>query len=126
MNEDLFSIGYYLTQLAASAPLLGTTIVGMVICYGQRRRRPRVSKLIGWALFAEFIWLTLGTAVITVLLAWVATDSAGRANETDQRALVLQIILWSLPGSIVLAIIWGTVLWAVLSVDDWHGETTHL
>lgn len=127
MYVEVLSIGYWLTQAAASAPLLGTLIVGLVICHRQRRRRPRVSKLLGWALLAELIWLTLGAAAQTALVVWLSPEAEVISNETtDHTAWMLQLILWSLPGSTIHAAIWGTVLWAVLSVDDWQGETTRL
>ena len=119
MNDEPFGLRYWLTYAAASGPVLVMLVVGIVVCYRQRQRRPRVARLLGGAMLAELIWLTLGTAAQIALMVWLAPEAEVISNETtDHTVWMLQLILWSLPGSTIHAAIWGTVLWAVLSVDD--------
>ena len=125
MFNHFFTFEFWLTQAAVSAPVWLMLVVGMVICYRQRRRRPRVAKLIGWALFAELIWITFGTPLFWLAFSLSGLDpmkffAVGNAGEVSW---MLRMIVVRLPISMVSAAIWGTVLWAVLQVDDWRDES---
>ena len=126
MSDDIFSLGYWLTEAAASAPLLVMLVVGLVICHRQRQRRPRVAKLLGWVLLAELIWVAVGRQLF--LFAYVARQgsSAFSLADSDGTSWMTRLILWRLPGSTVNASIWGTVLWAVLVMDDRPDESTEI
>jgi hypothetical protein len=116
------SIGYWLTAVAASAPVLATLIAGLVICHRQRRRRPRVAKLLSRALAAELILLTAGLPLYYILLTWLGVSNTYSVGETNN-SWMLRMMLQGLPSSTASAVIWGTVLWAVLQVDDWQNES---
>ena len=122
MANELFSVEFWLTQTADSTPLLVMLVVGMVICYRQRLRRPRVARLLGWALLAELIWEAVGWPVY--LIVFFGQEGSSSIILADPNATwMTRLILLKLPGCTVSAAIWGTVLWAVLVVDDWQGES---
>lgn len=124
MYVEVFSIGSWLTQAAASAPLLVMLVVGLVICH--RQRRPRVAKLIGWVLLAELIWVVVGRQLfLFVFVVWEGSSVISLAD-SNGTSWMTRLILWRLPGSTVNAAIWGTVLWAVLMVDDRQGESNEI
>ena len=125
MSSDVFRVDYWLTQAAISAPLLAMLTAGLVICCRQRLRRPGVSKLLRWAILAELIWLTVCTPLLTMLSVWIAPERVEITRDTDRTTWVLEVILWSLPGSTIHAAIWGTVLWAVLKVSDSQDTTSN-
>lgn len=123
MVPEVSQLELLLSQIAVTIPIVTVLIVGMVICYRQRRRRPRVSKLIGWALFAELIWIVVGSPLM--LLVFSSLEEAHYFEEGGGGAVswMMRTILYSLPGSTVTAAVWGTVLWAVLQVDDMGEES---
>lgn len=123
MSDDMFSVGYWLTEMTASAPELVALVVGLVICYRQRQRRPRVANLLGWALLAELIWLAIRVPIDTAMIVWLAPAVEGTTiDEANITAWLQFFAVHRLVESTIHAAIWGTVLWAVLGVDDWQGE----
>ena len=112
-----FNVGFWLAQAAVSAPIVVMLVVGMVVCYRQRKRRPHVAKLIGWALFAELVWIVVGTPLMFLAFSGLEGANFFEAGE-GEISWMMRTILSNLPGSTVNAAIWGTVLWAVLQVDD--------
>lgn len=123
MVNELFTVEFWLAQAAISAPVVVMLVVGMVICYRQRRRRPRVSKLIGWALFAKLAWVMVGTPLFFLAVDWVEATSPVKREGFEANSMLIRIILYNLPSSTIDAAIWGTVLWAVLQVDDVREES---
>ena len=125
MANDLMSIEFWLTQAAVSAPIIVMLVVGIVICYRQRKRRPRVAKLIGWALLAELVWIVAGTPLMWLAFSGMEGGTFFEAGGDGEFSWMLRMILLSLPGSTITAAIWGTVLWAVLQVDDVREESVN-
>lgn len=123
MVENTFTVSQLLIHIAASAPLLGTLVVGLVICYRQRVRRPRVAKLLGGALLAELIWLTCGWPLLYMAITWLGISNSYNMSDPDDSSWIFRMILHGLPGSMISAVIWGTALWAVLKVEDWQNES---
>ncbi|MEK6257980.1 MAG: hypothetical protein AABP62_05105 [Planctomycetota bacterium] len=127
MSDDMFSVGHWLTEMAASAPELVALVVGLVICYRQRQRRPRVANLLGWALLAALIWLAIRVPIDTAMLVWLAPAAEGATiHEANMTAWLQFFAVYGLVVSTIHAAIWGTVLWAVLKVDDWQGESVRV
>lgn len=123
MIDDMFSVGFWLAEVTASAPEILALVVGLVICHRQRRRRPRVANLLSWALLAELIWLAIRVPIDTAMIVWLAPAAVGTAIEEANITSWMQLMaVHSLVESTIHAAIWGTVLWAVLRVDDWQGE----
>ena len=122
MIDELFSVTVLLTHVAANAPRLMTLVVGLVVCYRQRRRRPRVARLLGYAMLAELILATVGWWLCQfILVMWHVSGVINLGGPFDS-SFMLRIHLLGLPGSTVSTVIWGTVLWAVLQVEDWQRE----
>ena len=118
MSNELFTVEFWLTRAAVFAPVLVVLVVGLVICYRQRRRRPRAAKLIGWAMLAELIWLTLGWPVLYVTLKHFGITNFIHGNVDNEFDWVIHTVLTALPVETINAAIWGTALWAVLNVKD--------
>ncbi len=120
MADELFEIDFWLSRAAVATPLLLTLIVGIAICYRQRQRRPHVARLIGWALLAEFVWLTVGSSLLLLILSSFDAMKFSEPANGGEVSWIMRTIIYSLPGSIIQAAVWGTILWAVLQVDDWN------
>ena len=76
--------------------------------------------------FEELILLTVAWPVYYLLLAWLGVSNTYNMNPSDDSSWMLRMILHALPGSTVSAVIWGTVLWAVLQVEDWRDESARV
>ena len=119
MASELFTVECCCWLAAASASI----VLGMVICNRQKRRRPRVAKLIGGALIAKLAWVMIGTPLFFLAVDWVEATSPVKREGFEANSMLIRIILYNLPSSTIDAAIWGTVLWAVLQVDDVREES---
>ncbi len=126
MNDEPFGLRYWLTHAAASGPVLVMLVVGIVVCYRQRQRRPRVARLLGGAMLAELVWLTLGFPALFAAFQRLGLWSGFQAAEAGEFGWVVRSILMSLPYATVNAAIWGTALWAVLNVEDWQTNSPEM
>ncbi len=123
MNDDRFNVGFWLTRAAVMVPMLVTLIVGLVICYRQRQRRPRMARLLGYVLLAELIWLTLGCCVFDVICCWAGITGEHNISNPNDRSWILRRLILETPNSVVHATIWGMAIWAVFSESDRQERT---
>ena len=123
MSDDLSNVGFWLAHAAASAPVLLMLSIGLVVCYRQRQRRPRVSRFVGWALLAQLAWMMVAAPLTYLAFRLLGISNSFSPGDTDDAYWMFRMLAVSLPHSIISAAIWGTVLWAVLQVDDWRENT---
>ena len=108
-------------SLVASVPTLATLLIGLRICWTNRYRRPRVSRILGAVLILELGWRLgierLVVAIQSLLIPW--------PRIVDSRHALFWWTLWlaSLPSSCVAAAIWGTAMWTVLRIDDFSSRS---
>jgi len=97
--------------------------IGLVVCYRQRRRRPRVARFVGWALLAQLIWMMVGAPLTYLAFRLFGVPNLFSPSSTDDAYWMFDMFVSNLSHSIISAAIWGTVLWAMLQVDDWRENT---
>ena len=123
MDDDTFNVGFWLTRAAVMAPVLVTLVVGLAICHRQRQRRPRMARLLGYALLAELIWLTLGYSGFDLICRWAEITGEHNISNPNDRSWILRRLILETPNSVVHATIWGMAIWAVFSESDRQERT---
>lgn len=122
-----FDLTDSLVSLASRTPLIATLLVGLVVCYRQRKLRPRASWLFGVALVCELLLSTVGWELYARAMSWMGfgfsdvTDYGDPAgNESDSLKWMLRLVMYYLPASTISAVIWSCTLWATLMIDDFR------
>ena len=123
MSDDMFDVGFWLTRAAVMSPVLVTLVVGLVICHRQWRRRPRLSRLLGYALLVELIWLTVGCCVFDVFCRWLGVSGDNDISNPNNRSWILRRLIVEMPSSWIHATIWGMAIGAVFSESDRQERT---
>lgn len=116
-NELLFIVYRWLAYL----PLVLTLIVGIVICRQQQYRRPRLAKWLGWCFGAQLLWVAIVSPIYGLLIA-VFAGTSFNPSEVGEIAWIARMFLIRLLPSLVNAVIWGCVLWSILTIDDYQGS----
>lgn len=109
-----------LMRMTASTPLIIGLIVGLVICWQQRDRRPRVSLWLRWTLSAQLFWTLIGWNAYFAMVRFLAADWLSTAGGGSESSVLIRTLAFSFFPATVSAVIWGCTFWAVLMIDDYR------
>ena len=114
--SDILTLNVWLGRLLPSIPTIGVLLIGLRICWIQRRRSPRVARLLAAVLGFELIWILGLRQLLWVVQAWLNDPAVSEIFTSDKRWFPV-LVFWLLP-SCVAAIVWGLAFGAVWFIDD--------
>ena len=114
--SEILTLNVWLGRRLPSIPIIVVLLIGLRICWTQRRRRPRVARLLAAVLGFELIWILGLWQLLWVVQAWLNDPAVSEIFTSDKRWFPV-LVIW-LPPSCVAAIVWGLAFGAVWFIDD--------
>jgi hypothetical protein len=124
MRGGLLDFNTILMRMTASTPLIIGLIVGLVICWQQRDRRPRVSLWLRWTLSAQLFWTLIGWNAYFAMVQFLSADWLSTVGGGSESSILIRTLTFSFLPATVSAVIWGCTFWAVLMIDDFRVPRT--
>lgn len=116
--SDNLTLNVWLGELQPLIPIIGVLLFGLWTCWTQRRRRPRVARLLAAAMGFELIWILGLRQLMWVVQAWLNTPAISELFTSDKRWF--EVLVFWLPPSCEDAIVWGLAFGAVWFIDDFR------
>lgn len=118
--SEILILNYFLGLLLPSIPVIGVLLVGLRVCWTQRRRRPRVARLLAAVMGFQLIWILGLLPLVWVVQAWLNDPVVSEIFTSDKR--LWDFLVLGLPPSCEAAVVWGLAFGAVWFIDDFRQD----
>ncbi len=114
MAGNAITLKMWLVSLISSLPVIAVLIAGLVTCWMQRARRPRVSGVLAAVMGFQLV-MALGLWIVFRQLVMFVQSLLADSMPNDGWMRPLSYLL---PYSCLAAVVWGVAFSAVLFLND--------